>query len=143
MAMVGNWLTRYHYQKANISRTLSDNVFTVRIQTPNHEADLHVEAQLDSRPAPLPPGSVFSSVEEARKFAGPLPFTFSYDAAVNKMVVVKGVRKAWDPQPVTVRVHEASFLTRPPYAGVKATLSNAFYLEDVPYSWEAGKLEDI
>ena len=59
------------------------------------------------------------------------------------MVVVKGLRKAWDPQPVRVEVREATYLSRPPFAGADVRLANAFYLENVPYAWKPGVLMDI
>jgi hypothetical protein len=82
-------------------------------------------------------------MEDARGFAGPLPYTFSYDADAQKMVVVKGLRQAWDPKPVRVEVKEATYLDRAPFAGADVRLANAFFVSDVPYAWKAGTLEAI
>jgi hypothetical protein len=143
MAGLGSIFTQYNYWLAKVDVQGDAARLAIRIRTPEREADLDVLADLTRRPAALPPGSPFPSLAEARHFAGPLPFTFSYDAAAQRMVVVKGVRKAWDPQPVAVAVREASFFTRPPFAGVEVCLASAFYLEDVPYSWKAGTLEAL
>ncbi|HEY8210260.1 MAG TPA: DUF2071 domain-containing protein [Myxococcaceae bacterium] len=145
MKLLGNLFTRYGYHHARVEQGLSADggTFTVRIRTRAREADLDVEADLARRPAPLPEGSPFRSIEEARQFAGPLPFTFGYDAAEKKMVVVKGVRTTWDPEPVHVRVREATFLDRPPFAEARPRLANAFYLENVPYWWMPGTLEEL
>ena len=143
MVWLGNAFTRYHYRKAKVELTTSDDRIEVKLHTPHSEADLHVTADLTSRPAPLPPSSPFRTLAEARSFAGPLPYTFSYDASVGKMVVIRGLRKAWDPEPVQVDVKRASYLERAPFAGSAARLANAFYVKGIPYAWKAGKLEAI
>jgi Uncharacterized conserved protein (COG2071) len=143
MASLGNLFTHYHYRLATVDLRTDARRFEVRIATPDGEADLHVEADLASRPAPLPEGTPFRSAEDARAFAGPLPYTFDYERETGKMVVVRGLRQAWDPEPVAVVVHKATYLERAPWAGVEARLANAFYLENVPYSWKPGVLEDL
>jgi hypothetical protein len=100
-------------------------------------------ADLTNGPACLPSGSPFRTMEDARSFAGPLPYTFSYDERARKMVVIKGLRQAWDPRPVRVVVKEATYLEHAPFAGADTRLANAFYLKDVPYAWKPGTLEDI
>jgi hypothetical protein len=145
MKLMGNLFTHYGYRHAKVEQAVSADggTFAVRIRTKAREADLEVEADLAHRPSPLPDGSPFRSLEDARHFAGPLPFTFGYDAAAEKMVVVKGVRKTWNPEPVQVRVKEATFLDRTPFAEAQPRLANAFYLENVPYSWMPGTLEAL
>jgi hypothetical protein len=51
---------------------------------------------------------------------------------------VRGVRSSWDPQPVSVEVHELAFFSK--LFGEAATLANAFYVEGVDYRWERGQL---
>src|SRR5205807_15456 len=108
---------------------------------PHSEADLEVVADLGSKPAPLPPGSPFESVADARHFAGPLPFTFDYERETGSIVTVTGVRKAWDPQPITVEVRKNTFLDAPPFDRARPLLANAFHLADVPYSWTRGRVQ--
>jgi uncharacterized protein YqjF (DUF2071 family) len=143
MTTLGNIFTHYGYRLATVDMTSDSDHLEIRIRTPNREADLHVVADLASRPAPLPDGTPFRSTDDARAFAGPLPYTFDYESETGKMVVIKGLRQAWDPQPVRVEVREATFLERAPLAGVEARLANAFYLEGVPYAWKPGVLEDV
>jgi hypothetical protein len=143
MARMGNVFTHYHYRHAKVDITDDSQRLEVRIRTPQREADLHVIADLTSRPATLPPGSPFRSMEDARSFAGPLPYTFSYDQHARKMVVIKGLRQAWSPEPIRVDVKEATYLEQPPFAGADVRLANAFYLTNVPYSWKPGTLEEI
>lgn len=141
MARVGNVFTKYEYTHADVRVIADDARLAVTVKTPNAEADLHVVADLAHRPAPLPEGSPFRSMDDARTFAGPLPYTFSYDVHAKKMVVVRGLRKAWDPQPVAVEVSELTYLRK--FAGADVRLANAFYVENVPYAWKPGTLEDL
>ena len=144
MASLGNLFTTYNYSLADVRVTADDAQLRIVIRTPRHEADLDVTADLQRHAhAELPQGSPFRSMDDARSFAGPLPYTFHYDAAVGKMVVVRGLRQAWDPRPVAVTVREATFLQGAQLGGAEARLANAFYLQDVPYSWKAGTLEAI
>ena len=143
MACMGNLFTHYNYRRAKVDLTQDERRLEVRIRTPGREADLCVTADLASRPAPLPAGSPFRTMDDARAFAGPLPFTFSYDRPTRKMVVIKGVREAWSPEPVRVDVQQATYLERAPFAGADVRLANAFYLSDVPYAWKPGTLEAI
>jgi hypothetical protein len=55
---------------------------------------------------PLPAGSPVADWKEARRFAGPLPFTFTYDAAREQRLIIEGVRENWKPVPVTVIEHQ-------------------------------------
>jgi hypothetical protein len=143
MVAFGNLLTHYHYRKCRAVVREGEGRLEVRIETPDAEADLDVVADLASRPAPLPPGSPFPSLAEARKFAGPLPFTFDYEKETHSIVVIEGVRQHWDPQPVRVEVRRNTFLERPPFASGKLVLAHAFHLENVPYRWKRGVLEPL
>ena len=143
MVTLGNLFTHYRYRHAQVEFAVDAARLQVRIQTPNAEADLQLSADLTSRPAPLPLGSPFRSMADARSFAGPLPYTFSFDERAGKMAVIRGLRKAWDPQPVRVEVKQASYLEQPPFAGTDIRLANAFYVQDIPYAWKAGTLEPL
>jgi hypothetical protein len=50
----------------------------------------------------LPEGSPFADWKEARRFAGPLPFTFTYTAKKKQVLIIEGVRENWKPEPVRV-----------------------------------------
>jgi hypothetical protein len=143
MVRLGNLFTQYGYHPAKVEVSADTGQLEIRVRTAQGDADLHVLCDLASRPAPLPAGSPFRTMEDARSFAGPLPYTFSYDEHAKKMVVVKGLRQAWDPQPVRVEVKEATFLERAPLEGADVRLANAFYVEEVPYAWKPGTLEAI
>ena len=143
MVRLGNLFTHYGYRHANVAITRDEESLEILVRTPHREADVHVTADLSSRPAPLPRGSPFRTMEDARTFAGPLPYTFSYDRHARKMVVIKGLRQAWDPQPVRVDVKEATYVEQAPFAGADIRLANAFFVKDVPYAWKPGTLEQL
>lgn len=142
MVAAGNFLTHYNYVKCEVECREQDGRLSIRIDT-GGEADLDVVADLAGKPAPLPEGSPFPTLQEARKFAGPLPYTFDYEAETHSIVCIKGVRSRWNPQPVAVQVRRATFFDRPPFAGEAPVLANAFHLQDVPYRWERGVLERL
>jgi hypothetical protein len=142
MVVAGNLLTHYNYVKCHAATSEGGGLLEIRIET-GGEADLHVIADLAGKPAALPAGSPFADLKEARRFAGPLPYTFDYEEETGSMVLIQGVRKSWDPQPVHVEVRECSFLRRPPFASETPVLANAFHLQDVPYRWERGMVEPL
>jgi len=143
MASAGNLLTHYGYRKAEVQCTKAGERLEIRIRTPREEADLHVIADLSSKPALLPAGSPFANMQEARRYAGPLPFTFDYEPETHSMLVIQGVRKQWDPQPVRVEVLQNTFLHRAPFRDAEPILANAFHLADVPYLWQRGVREAL
>jgi hypothetical protein len=141
MAFFGNRLTHYNYRHADVRWVRGEKTLEVEIRTPGGEADLHVHADLAGRPAPLPVDSPFPDLQTARRFAGPLPFTFDYEPQTHS---IKGVRENWNPRPVPVEVHEAGFFRRPPFDRVEhPRLANAFFIEDVPYEWKRGRREPL
>lgn len=138
MVGAGNLLTHYNY---SLCRTRLEELcgeIHWNIQTPHSEADLEVVARLEDKPAPLPAGSPFEDVAEARRFAGPLPYTFDYEQETGSIIAIRAVRQNWDPQPVRVEVRRNTFLEREPFAGAAPVLANAFHVEGVPYQWQRG-----
>jgi hypothetical protein len=79
-----------------------------------------------------------SSAAAARRFAGPLPYTFDHEAASGSIVVVKARRSAWTPEPVAVQVSRCTFLERGPFAGTVPVLAQAFHVADLDYGWHRG-----
>jgi Uncharacterized conserved protein (COG2071) len=141
MVRWGNRLTHYNYRRAQVDAVRRGNLLEIGIRTPDQEADLRVRAYLSSDPAPLPVGSPFPDARIARKFAGPLPFTFDYEAESNSIIRVEGVRQAWDPKPTRVEVLRNTFLDREPFASANPVLASAFHIENVPYRWRRGVRE--
>lgn len=138
MVFWGNLLTHYDYRKAQIACELKTASLEISVETQKSEADLHVIADLSSQPAPLPAGSPFPDLKTARKYAGPLPYTFDYERESHSIIMIRGVRHGWTPQPIKVEVLKNSFLEREPFRSADPILANAFYISDIPYLWDAG-----
>lgn len=143
MAFFGNHLTHYNYQTAAIQFREENRHIDIGIQTPGQLADLHVIADLNSEPAPLPEGSPFADLREARLFAGPLPYTFDYEEETHSIVMIEGVRENWKPVPIKVEVLQNTFFDRAPFNRVTPILANAFHVEKIPYEWRRGVREPL
>jgi len=145
MVTLGNLFTHYGYRFAGVRVTRHRDQLEVDVQTREREADLHIEVDLAGS-ATLPAGSPFRSVADARCFAGPLPYTFDVDGPTGRILVVRGLRAAWDPRPVRILSCTATYLQRPEFArepDLAPRLANAFFVENVPYAWKPGVLESF
>jgi hypothetical protein len=139
----GNRLTHYNYQLAEVDFQAETQRLKIGIKTPKAEADLRVVADLGTAPAPLPEGSPFADLHEARLFAGPLPFTFDYEKETHSIIMIEGVRKGWKPQPVKVEVLENTFFDHAPCNTARPILANSFYVANIPYRWRRGVREPL
>lgn len=139
MVRSGNLLTHYNYHmcEANLEETCDELHWTIR--TPCAEADLEVKVCLDSSRASLPVNSPFQTYSEARRFAGPLPYTFDYEKETNSIIGICALRQDWNPEPVLVDVLRNTFLDRPPFREAQPILANAFHVQNVPYRWQRGR----
>lgn len=135
MELLGNLFTSYKYSTIDISEHLEGSIRT----TVSKKSGLNVVISSADAEAYLPIGSPFSSWKEARRFAGPLPFTFSFDAKTDSMLIVQGLRQNWTPKPVTVLSQEVGFLRQLNLKNVQ--LASAFELRDIPYRWKKGIIE--
>ncbi len=138
MVRAGNLLTHYQYRLCQTELCERPGEIEWNIRTPNEEADLRVVAHIDDGPALLPAGSPFLNLKDARRFAGPLPFTFDYEAETHSIIRIQGVRQEWHPKSVSVKVLQNTFLRQEPFCRTTPILANAFYVHDVPYQWERG-----
>jgi hypothetical protein len=136
MEFFGNIFTHYNYATTDITQIEHDGMtevssnasdFKLRYEEPNDE-DIS-----------LPAGSPFADWKEARRFAGPLPFTFTYEAGAQRVLIIEGVRQNWNPLPVKVIDHSFSFFEELHLTDVR--LANAFMVSNVPYYWKKGRIE--
>lgn len=134
MQWLGNLMTRYHYVKTGIRVTRSGNRLDVAAP------DTGLAISVDTTPGEeLPHGSPFTRPEDARRFSGPLPFTFTCERHKNRVLIVEGVRADWKPRPVAVLSHHIPFLET---LGLgHAVLANAFIVENISYHWKKGVSE--
>lgn len=135
-----NLISHYRYCAATVQSQLFENAWRIRL-TANSGVVLDLIAELDQ--ASLPQGTPFNCIREARKYAGPLPFTFDYEPETNSIVIIEGVRQYWNPRPVAVHVISNTFLEKSPFRNSKAFLASAFYVENVPYLWKRGVVERL
>ena len=135
MTLMGNIFTHYNYTTTDIKQSVNQNTRTVQ----SLHSDFSVTVEATGAATELPATSPFKDWKEARRFAGPLPFTFTYNNKKSEMLIIEGVRQNWEPAPVTVHNYRFGFLEKLNIAG--AVLANAFVLQNIPYYWRKGKIE--
>ena len=136
MVSGGNLLTHYNYHRCAARVGRAGDRIRIAVSTADHAGDVRVTADL-SKPA-LPAGSPFASVGEARRFAGPLPFTFDFEAETGAIIAIQATRTAWRPAPVSVEVEHLAFFNQPAFAGCAPVLAAAFHISNIDYRWERG-----
>jgi uncharacterized protein YqjF (DUF2071 family) len=136
MKFFGNIFTHYNYTATDINQIKGKG--SIEISSIKSNFNILIE-NAENENISLPVGSPFSNWKEARRFAGPLPFTFTYTPAQKKVLIIEGVRENWKPKPVHVFSYNFSFLDNMKLDEIK--LANAFIIENVPYYWKKGKIE--
>lgn len=135
MEWLGNLFTHYQYTTTDIQQATNDH----RREITSVQSGFRVVIETDSPAVSLPPDSPFADWKEARRFAGPLPFTFTYQSATREVLIIEGVREDWHPKPVKVIDYHIPFLNQ---LRLKETaLANAFIVHDIPYYWKKGYQE--
>ncbi len=135
MEFLGNIFTHYSYTTTDINLQLSSTKKTIH----SEKSRLNVVYDDSSSDISLPTNSPFSDWKEARRFAGPLPFTFTYSHKNNSMLIIEGVRQNWQPSPINVLDYQVGFLKERDLEN--AVLANAFIIRNIPYHWKKGKVE--
>jgi hypothetical protein len=135
MSFFGNLFTHYNYTTTDISITGENDIIVVK----SVASGLDITVSTGDETAALPAESPFSNWKEARRFAGPLPFTFTCNGQSDEVLIIEGVRKNWTPVPVSVLHSEAGFLNSPALQGGR--LANAFIIQQIPYYWKKGKVD--
>ncbi|MEM8900129.1 MAG: DUF2071 domain-containing protein, partial [Bacteroidota bacterium] len=130
MEVLGNIFTHYQYTTTDIQQ--SENT----IQSTRSGFNIRTD-ETDSVVS-LPEGSPFKDWKEARRFAGPLPHTFSWLKEPNQVLIIRGIRQSWKPQPVNISEYQISFLEQLNLPNIR--LASAFEIRNIPYHWEKGKL---
>lgn len=133
MEFLGNIFTHYRYTTTDITVTDDGHVRTIRSEKSKFEVTLDPHAI----EIPIPKGSPFPDWKEARKFAGPLPFTFTYNEENKTVLIIEGGRQHWIPQPLEIKNYSFDFMG----AFNHAVLANAFEIRNIPYYWKKGRIE--
>ncbi|WP_026753832.1 DUF2071 domain-containing protein [Sediminibacter sp. Hel_I_10] len=135
MALTGNIFTHYNYTHTDISKKKNEQLTEIISKKSNINITLDDTENL----AQLPKDSPFPDWKTARKYAGPLPFTFTYNAQSKEVLIIEGVRKNWKPKPISVLNHQIGHLDTLQLKD--AVLANAFIIENIPYYWKKGRIE--
>jgi hypothetical protein len=135
MAILGNIFTHYDYQKTDINFQQHENTITVN----SSKSGLSVKVEIDNPDIGLPAESPFDDWKEARRFTGPLPFTFTYTDIKKEVLIIEGVREDWTPKPVEVIEHKVGFVDGLNLQGL--VLASAFVIKDIPYYWKKGRID--
>lgn len=139
MEFGGNLFTDYRYRRCDVTLTRVNQSFDISVVSPGGDADLTLTADL-SPTDPPPPGPVFPDARTARRFAGPLPYTFSYNATSHAVRVVKGSRESWTPRPIHVSVSRNTYVLPNGLRLESLPLASAFHVADIDYRWSRGVL---
>ncbi|MGY8642803.1 MAG: DUF2071 domain-containing protein [Verrucomicrobiales bacterium] len=139
MKILGSLFTHYDYNTIDSKIEVNENSITVKSSTA--KLDVHVETNPSEMELPTygDGDPVFTDWKTARKFAGPLPFTFTRTDNTGEMLIIEGVRQHWKPKPVSVVKSEVGFLDSPQFIGHR--LASAFLVENVDYSWKKGYVD--
>ena len=137
MEFFGNIFTHYNYTTTDIKLTEKENLTEIQ----SNRSGFKIVVEKEAEQVDLPQNSPFADWKEARRFAGPLPFTFTYNAATKRILIIEGVRQNWKPKPVKVINYHFSFLESMNFKGI--TLANAFIINNIPYFWKKGKSEYV
>jgi uncharacterized protein YqjF (DUF2071 family) len=106
MEFMGNIFTHYNYTTTDIQQTNQKSI--KKLASIQSKFKVVVEK---TEEVPLPEHSPFNNWKEARRFAGPLPFTFTYNKKTKEVLIIEGVRENWIPKPVNVKDYYFEFLS--------------------------------
>lgn len=137
MVVGGNLLTHYQYHRCHATLEVADGGVRYRVRTPDGGGDVELATRTASDTPP--PGSPFRSWREARRFAGPLPFTLDYEPETDAVIAIQATRATWRPAPIDVDVRTLAFFDQAPFRGVKPILAGAFQVGAIDYRWERGR----
>lgn len=135
MEFFGNIFTHYNYTTTDIEQTINSSFKIIK----SERSKFQIRINQGAGDVEIPNGSPFSNWKDARKFAGPLPHTFTVNTQNNTILTILGVRQNWKPEPVKVESYHFDFLNNLNLGNI--VLANAFEIKNVPYYWEKGKIE--
>jgi uncharacterized protein YqjF (DUF2071 family) len=132
MEFMGNIFTHYNYTTTDINQSETDGTKELSSIKSNFKLTLGQAEQEVS----LPENSPFTDWKEARRYAGPLPFTFTFNKETKEVLIIEGVRQNWTPSPVKVIDYKFEFLDTIKLKN--PVLANAFVIRNIPYQWKKG-----
>ncbi|MCL7753789.1 DUF2071 domain-containing protein [Polaribacter sp. Z022] len=134
MTFRGNIFTHYNYTTTDININSEKEIIEISSKKSKFNIKVNKLEEVE-----LPINSPFNNWKEARRFAGPLPFTFTYNDKTNEVLIIEGVRTNWNPNPLKVEDYHFGFIKKLELDN--CVLANAFVIENVPYQWKKGRIE--
>jgi hypothetical protein len=135
MEIIGNIFTHYNYTTTDVINV--NHIGSKEIKSVSSRFKVIIDTV--EQEISLPKKSPFTDWKEARRFAGPLPFTFTYNSNTKEVLIIEGVRQNWIPKPMKVIDYDFSFLNSLHLTNY--LLANAFIVSNIPYYWKKGKIE--
>jgi hypothetical protein len=135
MKIAGNVFTHYNYTTSDINQVKRNNQKIIY----SKKSDFNLVYNEESSNVSLPEHSPFSEWKEARRFAGPLPFTFTYNKEKKEVLIIEGARNNWKPKPIEIVDYNFSFIKDLGLKNVR--VANSFIIKNVPYYWKKGEIE--
>lgn len=136
MKLLGNFFTHYNYSKIDVEQVVANNTYEVKSLLGGVHFKSNVDEGIEVR---LPVESPFDNWQQARRFAGPLPFTFTVNQSNKTTTIVKGLRQNWKPKPIVIRVASFDFVNALGVPSLK--LASGFSVSNIDYKWEKGKID--
>ena len=135
MEVLGNIFTHYNYSTTDIWKGIEGNLEKIISKKSNFE----VIIEQTKNEVVIPENSPFKDWKDARKFAGPLPYTFNYNKENKSVIIIEGVRQNWTPVPAKIKSYHFEFLNLLNLKNV--VLANAFEIKNISYYWKKGRIE--
>ena len=139
MVWMGNLMTHYRYRYVKVGVQRTDAQIRVQMSRSDGTPTLDLTFGVEDKGSPLPAKSPFRDWKAARRFAGPMRFTFSNEDE-DTFVVIEGSRQNWVPCPIAVKEWHVAMFDEPPLRDAQPILANAFAVHGVSYRWERGRL---
>lgn len=136
MEFLGNIFTNYQYKTIDIQKSIHTNSILFLSKSGGFDIRLKTDVESDIE---LPTNSPFANWQEARRFAGPLPFTFSVDNMRKEVVIVEGKREFWQPRPIEILKFSSNYIEH--ITKNQFQIASGFVVENIPYEWKAGRIE--
>ena len=132
MKFAGDKITQYNFNYNPIKITTKNEFVFIE----GNGIDIKLKMHDDTTNIELPNNSIFENWQCARKFAGPLLYTFDVNELKKQLTITEGTRNNWTPKPVEVLSFDIDFLKQAPIASLNLTLGAAFMVKDIPYNWK-------
>ncbi len=139
MVLLGNQMTGYRYRHVKLQIDTDGTETRIRTAAPDGKMTLDLSFDDAGGETGLPAGSPFPDWRTARRFAGPMPFTFSPEDD-GSFVVIEGSRADWPPRPVALKRWQVGLFDEPPLKGHTPRPANAFAVNDIAYRWQRGRI---